>query len=272
MKKIDSLYHELLKKEILTSKEITQIAQKIIDKKNPTYRYIYNEYLTKLKTQNKLKSPKKGLYIAVPPTQINKQNYQPDKYLLASKLQHPYYLGYHSALELHGCAYSTYNTVTVVLPKNKKIRPFTYKKIHYQPIYSSTQNQDLEEILYKNQKIIISTPTQTFLDCIRRPDLAGGFEEVLKSLETLPAVNADQLKKLLNTTKRNDLLIRKTGLILDLFKDNPYYSSTVKKLRPYLQKNKGETPRYLKQKTKSIYNKEWNLYIPKGFTDLLRGI
>ncbi|MCK4348627.1 MAG: hypothetical protein KAW47_08445, partial [Thermoplasmatales archaeon] len=115
MTKLESLYQELLKKEVVRYKEIEDIASDIIEKQPISFRYLYNEYINKLRRAGKLLHPQRGIYVVVPPTKINEKSFQPDKYLIASKVKQPYYLGYHTALEIHGCAYSTYNEVLIVV-------------------------------------------------------------------------------------------------------------------------------------------------------------
>ena len=261
MTKLELLYRELLKKEVVGYKEIEEIASGIIEKQPVSFKYLYNEYINKLRKSDKLLHPQRGIYVVVPPTKINEDSFQPDKYLIASKVQKPYYLGYHTALEIHGCAYSSYNEVYIVIPSNKKFRGFEFKSIRYRPVFNSHDQIGLQKINHKNQKIVVSSPSRTFLDCIERPEYAGGWEECLKSLESLAGVNATELKQLLDTC-----------LILEILDDNPYYQGVLSNLKPYLAKKMGKSPMYLKEGSKSELNKEWRLYVPLGFKDFIRGV
>ena len=135
MTKLESLYQELLKKEVVRYKEIEDIASDIIEKQPISFRYLYNEYINKLRRAGKLLHPQRGIYVVVPPTKINEKSFQPDKYLIASKVKQPYYLGYHTALEIHGCAYSTYNEVLIVVSPKNKFRDFEFRHIRYRPVY-----------------------------------------------------------------------------------------------------------------------------------------
>ena len=271
MTKLELLYQELLKKEVVRYKEIEDIASDIVEKKPVSFRYLYNEYINKLRRAGKLLHPQRGIYVVVPPTKINEDSFQPDKYLIASKVQKPYYLGFHTALEMHGCAYSNYNEVYIVVPPNKKFRGFEFKNIRYRPIFNSHSQIGLKKINHKNQKIIVSSPSRTFLDCIDRPEYSGGWEECLKSLESLAGVKANELKQLLDKIGK-DMLFRKTGFILNILDDNPYYQGTLSTLKSYLNKKIGKSPMYLKEGVKSELNKEWRLYVPLGFKDFIRGV
>lgn len=269
MTKLESLYHELLKKEVATPEEIEEAASDIL--KNPSYQYIYNEYITKLKSSGKLLHPRRGLYIAVPPVKIDDNSFQPDRYLIASKIQEHYYLGHHTALEIHGAAYSEYDEVYIVVPPNKKFRTFKFKNTTYKPVYNSYPETGINKIDYKDQKIVVSSPSRTFIDCIDRPDYSGGWEECLKSLESLAGVDAKNIKEILDSQKK-DILYRKTGLILSLFDDNPYYEGVLSELESHLKENIGPSPMYLSESDQNELNEAWMLYVPQGFTDLLRGV
>ena len=271
MTKLELLYQELLKREVVRYKEIEEIASEIVEKQPVSFRYLYNEYINKLRRSGKLLHPQRGIYVVVPPTKINENSYQPDKYLIASKIQKPYYLGYHTALEIHGCAYSNYNEAYIVVAPNKKFRGFEFKNIRYRPIFNSHSQIGLKKINHKNQKIIVSSPSRTFLDCIERPEYSGGWEECLKSLESLAGVKANELKQLLNKIGK-DMLFRKTGLILDILDENPYYQGILSNLKSYLNKKMGKSPMYLREGSKSELNKDWRLYVPVGFKDIIRGV
>ena len=271
MTKLELLYQELLKKEVVRYKEIEEIASDIVGQQPVSFRYIYNEYIKKLRRADKLLRPKRGIYVVVPPTKINDESFQPDKYLIASKIQNHYYLGYHTALEMHGCAYSNYNEAYIVVPPNKKFRGFEFKNIRYRPIFNSHRQIGLKEFNHKNHKIIVSSPSRTFLDCIDRPEYSGGWEECLKSLESLAGVQARELKQLLDMIGK-DMVFRKTGLILELLDGNPYYQGILSKVMTYLEKKMGRSPMYLKEGAKSELNTKWRLYVPIGFNDYVRGI
>ena len=129
----------------------------------------------------------------------------------------------------------------------------------------------LKQITHKNQKIMVSSASRTFLDCIERPEYSGDWEECLKSLESLAGVKANELKQLLDEIGK-DMLFRKTGFILDLFNENPYYEGILSSLQSYLTEKMGKSPMYLKEGTKSELEKKWRLYVPIGFKDVIRGV
>lgn len=271
MTKLEVLYQELLKREVVRYKEIEDIASDIVEQQPVSFRYLYNEYINKLRGSGKLLHPQRGIYVVVPPTKINEKSFQPDTYLIASKIQTPYYLGYHTALELHGCAYSNYNEAYIVVPPHKKFRGFEFKNIKYRPVFNSYSHIGVQQINHKNHTVMVSSPSRTFLDCIERPEYSGDWEECLKSLESLAGVKVNELKQLLDKIGK-DMLFRKTGFILDLFKENPYYEGILSNLQSYLTEKIGKSPMYLREGVKSELDKNWRLYVPIGFKDVLKGV
>lgn len=271
MTKLELLYQELLKKEVVRYREIEEIASEIIEKQTISFRYLYNEYINKLRRQGKLLHPQRGLYVAVPLTMIDNDSFQPDRYLIASKIKSPYYLGYHTALELYGCAYSSYNEVYIVVSNKRKFRGFDFKQIRYRPAFTLYPMLGVKSRLHKHHEIQISSPGRTFIDCIDRPEYAGGWEECLKSLEALSGVSSEELRHLLEKIGK-DKLFRKTGYILSLLSENPYYAGILDDLHQFLEKHIGESPMYLSEGVKSTLDKRWKLYVPFGFEELIRGI
>jgi predicted transcriptional regulator of viral defense system len=138
-------------------------------------------------------------------------------------------------------------------------------------VFTSPPNLGVKKRFHKNQGIQLSSPSRTFLDCIDRLDYAGGWEECLKSLEGLSGVTAQELKHLLATIHK-DILYRKTGLVLDLFAQNPYYRGILEELHSFLEKHIGDSPMYIKKGRKSTLHTTWNVYVPVGFNELLRGV
>lgn len=271
MTKLELLYQELLKKEVIRYKEIEETALEIIEKRPISFHYLYNEYINKLRRQGKLLHPQRGIYVAVPPTMIDDDSFQPDRYLIASKIQSQYYLGYHTALEFYGCAYSSYNEIYIVVPIERKFREFDFKQVRYHPVFTLHHNMGVKRTLHRNHEIKVSSPSRTFLDCIDRPEYAGGWEECIKSLEGLAGVSSTDLKHLLGKIGK-DMLFRKSGFILSLLSENPYYRGILDDLHQFLESHIGKSPMYLREGAKSYLNKRWKLYVPIGFEELMKGV
>jgi len=94
----------------------------------------------------------------------------------------------------------------------------------------------------------------------------------LRSLEGLSGVNFNKLLEIADSFD-NDLLYRKTGIILQKLKDiSIYYQDVDDTILQFFMDRSGSTPRYLEKHVPSYFNHEWNMYVPKNFDDYFRGI
>src|SRR3990167_10286787 len=73
---------------------------------------------------------RRGLYAVVPPNS-SVDNTLIDSYLIAAKVSDDSVLGFHTALELHGAAYSTFGKFTFLT--TKKIKAFYFQDQLFQP-------------------------------------------------------------------------------------------------------------------------------------------
>ena len=266
---LDDVYKYALQKRVATVEELKQFAQ---DTLNVDYKYLYKKFLVRLLSEEKLKRITRGMYTA-------KNIYDPeqsetDRYLLASKIRSHYYIGYHAALELYGCAYSTFNTVHVAVIRNSYFQPFIFENVEYKPVIraASDLTTETQQRIHAGNKIIVSSPSRTFVDCIDHYNICGGYEEVLKSIETLGSVTIEGILRTLDIYNK-DILYRTTGYILQIMKKiSPYYGDITDKDIKRIQNKIGVKPRYLLKDATSEYNKQWNLYVPKNFETLLEGI
>ena len=133
MKKIEMVYTEILKRQVVNIDNLNEIRSLVFEKPI-NYKYFYNQYLLKLIRENKLARVRKGLYYGI--DIYSHKNSAPDKYLISAKLRKNYYLGYHTALELHGCAYSNYNRCFTVIKPNSKFETFSFNNISFQDVFN----------------------------------------------------------------------------------------------------------------------------------------
>jgi predicted transcriptional regulator of viral defense system len=169
---------------------------------------------------------KDGLYHRIPYEQHPDQ-YFPNWHLTAEAMAQPkeYYIGFYSALDIHGLITQPSLTEQVVTrerikPKTQQVRSvrfefvtlnknrfFGYKK-HWIDDFHKVNCSDLEK---------------TFLDCLYKPDYAGGVTEITKALyksreKLQPAIFREYLEKF-NTQavcKRLGFIINELGLYQEL--------------------------------------------------------
>lgn len=219
------------------------------------------DYITNLRQKGYFQKIRKGLYVTAPPNLVGKE-VKPDKFLVGSKVRRDYYFSYHSALELHGLAQSTYNTVLITIKDH--VSPFSYQSINYKFV-TTKYFFGLEEINYSGVKIKVSDREKTFLDCVRRIKYAGGLEELMKSLNTVPSLNWYKFIRYLEKFNEK-CLYQKSGFILEKL-DLRIPDKVLDKL-----KNKvGKKTYYMDKEKSSSFVKKWNLMVPDSFEELTRG-
>ncbi len=266
MEKLELVYRKLLPLKVVSFDEVVEITMEVTQSKKR--QYIYRRYVKKLVDEGKLDRVRKGLYTVLSPLESPEN---PDRFLIGSKVRKNYYLGYHTALEFYGSAYSWFNEVYVSVEKKNRFNTFQYRDLKFRPVFVKDANYDVREKDYQGTKIRVSSKERTFVDCLDRVDYAGGWEEVLKSLQGLGGVNFDTLFRNL-LFYENDLLFRKAGLVLDLLRESSvFYEHITDKMLNDLHKKISEKPRYLCGKS-GDFNERWRLYIPQNFNEKLRGI
>lgn len=166
----------------------------------------------------RLVNVRRGIYAVVPPDVLPDQ-VSVDPYLLASKLSHDSVLAYHTALELHGIAYSAFEQFTFLTAQ--KIKPFEFRDQGFQSVAfpialkkSGDSSFGVEELDRQGVIIRITNPARTFVDALDRVELCGGWEEVVRSISNMAVLDVNAVIKyclLLN----NRILAAKVGFFLE---------------------------------------------------------
>jgi predicted transcriptional regulator of viral defense system len=219
------------------------------------------DYITNLRQKGYFQKVRKGLYTVVPPNLVGKE-VKPDKFLVGNKVKEDYYFSYHSALELHGLAQSAYNTVWITTSIQQS--SFSYQSISYKFV-TTKYFFGLEEMNYSGVKINVTDREKTFLDCIRRIKYAGGLEELMKSLNTVPTLNWYKFIRYLEKF-REKALYQKSGFILEKLD-----LSVPDRVLDELKKSVGKKTYYLDKKKNSSFVSRWNLMVPESFEELIYG-
>ena len=268
MTKTEDLYRILLEKKVVTSQEIQRAVK---GRSAGNMNKVYGIYIRRLLQARKLVRIRRGLYAALGPLE-KPSDFVPDRFLVASKIRPRGYLGFHTALEFHGAAHSAHNNAYVVVQRQDKLRPFPFGGTNYLAVLSERPATGVLTVDYADSKLRISSREKTFIDCIDRPEYAGGWEECLLSLEAMGGVDFDTLRALLIESGR-DLLLRKAGLVLEtLGRSSAYYSGVSGTLLEKIESRTGSAPMYLDPKRPpSTLNARWKLYVPDDFQNILGG-
>lgn len=205
-----------------------------------------------------------GVYAAIPP-ELSAQDYEINRYLLLDKVMSSSgAFAFHSALELHGAAYSAFSTVCYITTAKKP--SFKFLDNTYRPVWVPTLF-GITNVRIDDFKIPVTDKERTFLDCLRRPDLSGGLEEYLKSAEALTLMSPAKLVDYLHRFGEQSLYQR-SGFVLS------YLQNKIKvpeELLDILRSHVGSNVYYLTpKKTGGKLNKEWNIMVPRNLEELVR--
>lgn len=286
-RKIDRLYFALQEKRVFTTEELREIAQDVLGRAYST-QHLNSVYLGPLEEEGLLRRPRRGLYVVRAPNESSK----PNPYLIASKLRSLYYLGYNTALEVEGAAYSSLSTKFVVVRAEDKFEPFEFDGVGYRPVITKNLHEGTDQdgggavpdgpskprvpgvktVRHAGQPVRVSTPARSFIDCVDRPELAGGWEYCLKSLDRLKGVEPEELRNLL-LSYGNQALLRKVGYVLELLvESSPYYGDFGGDVLEILSRSVGDYKIYLDRTAESELQERWKLYVPVNFEDQLEGV
>lgn len=209
---------------------------------------------------------RRELYAVVPPN-LSPEEVQVDPYLIAAKVTQDAILAYHTALELHGLAYSSFEQFTFLT--QHKVKPFEIAGQWYQPAMPPSilrkHKNDLFGIEIINRQGIdlkITNVPRTFVDILDRIDLSGGIEEVYRSIDNIAVLDIDMAIKYCLMLK-NARLAAKVGYFLE--QRQGAFAVTEKQLQLLLVE-KPCSPQYLSEQLRKNCHlvKKWNLMVPEN--------
>jgi len=269
-RKTEDLYRTLMPNRIVTFDDIAQCASNIIGP-SAERKYIYRKYVTRLIETGKLQPIRKGIYAVLSPLETP-EKHETDKLLIASKIRKDYYLGYHTALEYYGSAYSAFNEAYICVQPKNRFASFNFGRFMFTPVFTQDTTSQVTEKPYNQGILRVSTKERTFIECLDRVEYAGGWEECIKSLAELGGVDLEKTVTL-TIQKAKQSLTRKTGYFLELLREiSPFYEHLKDGLLEKLKNQVKGAPQYLIRGESGKLDTRWRLYIPEGFEDKLKGI
>jgi len=174
-----------------------------------------------------------GLYYIIPYEQ-DSQLFMPDWHLLAKPLAGgEHYVGYYSALQIHNLITQPSHKEQIVI--NGRIKPSvkTIKGVKFQFIYHNPKHF----FGYKKtwidsfNKVMCSDLEKTIIDCLYKPDYAGGIVEIAKAI----FMSKDKInyKQLMDYAIKFDsqAVIKRLGYLLELLSISSPIIEELQKLR-----------------------------------------
>jgi predicted transcriptional regulator of viral defense system len=210
----------------------------------------------------------RGYYGAVPAEFVGTP-YEIDRYLISHGACGPSgTLAFHTALELHGVANAVLNEVYCIACGH--VHPFSFQDVDYRFV-NMAESFGTTRTVRQGIDVTVTDRERTFLDCIRRPELAGGLDEMLRSLGTFHTIDAVVLGDYLGRFDERSL-VQRTGFVLTLFKDELRVSDDY---IAGLRTSVGDSVYYLvpgMDRGSGRLDKEWNVIVPRNITEVLRGV
>lgn len=177
------------------------------------------ELLSDMAKRGKIARLKEGLYVIIPLGESS-LTYMPEWHQLTKHLviSAEYYIGYYAALQIHNLITQPSLKQQIVVSKQQKKSKLNIRKVEFQFIYHNKDHFFGSKKIWINQydKILCSDLEKTIIDCLFRPEYAGGIVEIAKAIYK----SRDRLDfgKLLNYTIqfRSQSVIKRMGYLLEL--------------------------------------------------------
>jgi len=176
------------------------------------------ELLSDMTRRGLLMRLKDGVYYIIPYEQ-NAELFMPDWHLIAEYLARGtnHYIGYYSALELHNLITQPSLKEQIVVSKQIRPQEILIKNVRFQFIYHNADHFFGAKKMWINNyhNVLCSDLEKTFIDCLFKPDYAGGIVEIARALHT--SKDTIDYQKLLDYAQKfnSQAVIKRLGYLLD---------------------------------------------------------
>jgi predicted transcriptional regulator of viral defense system len=207
---------------------------------------------------------RRGLY-AVVPAGFDPASYQVGPYLLASKMADDALLGYHTALQFYGKAYSsssqylylTKHATRVITFRANEFRGVRFPK---QLCAKGKEFFGVETHERAGIPVRVTSPERTLVDVLDRPDLGGGWEEIWRSLEAVEFFDLDAVVEYALLLE-NATTAAKVGFFLEQHRNRLMVEEAH---LAALRAHRPRSPHYMARTTRESgrWIPEWRLVVP----------
>ncbi len=197
----------------------------------------------------------------------------PDPYVVAAAVSVDAVMVYHSALELHGLAHSPSRRVQFASARAVArfvYRDFRFERHEHPKTRQASDTVQFTTVVRRPEGVArVTTRERTLVDCVNRMDLAGGLEEVSRSLAALPYVDAFNVLAYLKTLG-SPTAVARTGWFLEQRARDWYVAAgALDEMRAML----GPGPYYLTRANEAgRWERSWRLYLPSNVGDIERWV
>lgn len=218
-----------------------------------------------LKT-DRLARVRRGLYAVVPFGQTP-ETVQPDPFLLASRMTSGAVLAYHTALEFHGRAYSTFQEFTYLTRATSRPAEFrgnTFRGAAFPKVLleKNMESFGVEAAERSGIEVRVTSLERTLVDVLDRPAISGGWEEIWRSLESVEYFDLEQVTEYALMLD-NATTVAKVGFYLDQHAKQLMVEETaLSRLRAHVPKTAHYLDRSAREPGRLV--EPWNLIVPES--------
>ena len=192
------------------------------------------ELLSDMVRRGLLMRLKKGLYCVIPYEQ-EPDAFMPDWHLVAEYLTKGVesYIGYYSALQIHDLITQPSLKEQIVVAKQLRPSVLEIKNVAFQFIYHNEKHFFGAKKIWVDSfnKVLCSDLEKTFVDCLFKPDYAGGIVEIGKAIYAAKnKIKFDQLLEYVIRFK-SQAVIKRLGFLLELLEIETTIIENLSKLK-----------------------------------------
>ena len=218
------------------------------------------KHLQTWRRAGRLFTVRRGLYLRLAPGQTPSE-VSVDPLAVASRLAPDAMLAYHTALEALGHAQTPFERL--FFATWSKTRALRFQGREYLPVRPRAAMLHAKDdfalrLERAGLEVRVTSLERTVVDVLDRPDLAGGIEEVLRSLGSVGALDFDSLARYASLVAR-PLLTARLGCVLEA---HARRWLTPPRLLMALEGKRPRGPVYMERRTPGRLVRRWNLVVP----------
>ena len=192
------------------------------------------ELLSDMTKRGLLMRLKEGIYHVIP-YEANAKTFMPDWHLIAEHIVNDaqHYIGYYSALQIHNLITQPSLKEQIVVSKQLRPSEIKIKEVPFQFIYHNEKHFFGAKKMWIDSfnKVLCSDLEKTIIDCLFKPDYAGGIVEIARAIY----ISKDKIKfdTMLEYVKRFDsqAVVKRLGFLLELLKIQTNIIDELQKLK-----------------------------------------
>lgn len=234
-----------------------------LESQKPRSPYTYKVLLSRYLKQGHIVRIRRGLFASIP-LGAEPATYPINPYLITSALAEESIIAYHTALAFYNINYTIPFRFLYLAPYFSApvcFREETYQSVQF-PKTLKLKNQEKRFVnreIIDGREILVTSLERTLVDCLDKPELGGGFEEIWRSFEMVAQLNIDHIIEyalLLNKVTT----IAKVGFFLEQYQSLFHVTESQLKL---LHTHQPRSPYYITKKSeKRAKLTSWNIIVP----------